>query len=32
MELFMSGEDHNLPGLEPDPRLVLNFETLARLS
>ena len=32
LELFMSGEDHNLLGLEPDPRLVLNFETLARFN
>ncbi|MDE0514386.1 MAG: hypothetical protein OXI88_21710 [Gammaproteobacteria bacterium] len=32
LELFMSGEDHNLLGLEPDPRLVLNFETQARLN
>ncbi len=32
LELLMSGEDHNLLGLEPDPRLVLNFETLARFN
>ena len=32
LELFMSGEDHNLLGLVPDPRLVLNFETLARFN
>jgi len=32
LELFMSGEDHNLLGLEPDPRLVLNFETPARFN
>ena len=32
LELFMSGEEYNLLGLEPDPRLVLNFETLARLN
>lgn len=32
LELFMSGEDYNLLGLEPDPRLVLNFETVARLN
>ena len=32
LELLMSGEDHHLLGLEPDPRLVLNFETLARLN
>ena len=32
LELLISGEDHNLLGLEPDPRLVLNFETLARLN
>ena len=32
LDLYMSGEDHNLLGLEPDPRLVLNFETLARLN
>ena len=31
LDLYMSGEDHVLLGLEPDPRLVLNFETLARL-
>ena len=29
LQLLMSGEDHNLLGLAPDPRLVLNFETLA---
>ena len=32
LELFMSGEEHNLLGLEPDPRLVLNFETFARFN
>lgn len=32
LELYMSSEDHNLLGLEPDPRLVLNFETMARLN
>ena len=32
LDLYMSGEDHNLLGLEPDPRLVLNFETLARFN
>ena len=32
LELLMSGEDHKLLGLDPDPRLVLNFETLARLN
>lgn len=32
LELFMSGEDHHLLGLEPDPRLVLSFETPARFN
>ena len=32
LELLMSGEDHVLLGLEPDPRLVLNFETRARFN
>ena len=32
LDLYMSGEDHNLLGLEPDPRLVLNFETRVRFN
>lgn len=31
LDLYLSGEDHALLGLSPEPRLVVNFETSARL-
>ena len=31
LDLYMSSEDHILLGLVPEPRLIINFETSARL-
>ena len=31
LDLYLNGEDHILLGLVPEPRLIINFETSARL-
>ena len=32
LDLYLSGEDHTLLGIVHEPRLIINFETSARLS